>query len=374
MPSRSRPGSRSTGTPTSPRTLQPEQRDALAAHLDAALARGAPPRARADGQDAGRQRARDADRLPARVPHLQPPQARARRRGHPRVHRSPAPAGRTSAQVFERASGQPLTKGIPGLFTRDGYFKAFKRVGRQGRQAAGRRGALGAGRRDAGAPSAQADGRHRAGGDDRARAGAAPLPAGVHQGLGPVPRRRPPGALGGLERSLAVARVLAAPDSPLAAYLRAVARETQLGAAADAAAEAPSRRRWPAGLGAEERDKARAGNGRARSASRPAADDRRRAGGRSRRWSTTTSRRVHRLVDGQPAPIDDVLKLFNEVFVQLTAVDAAQKSKSAPPPPAAAAAPRPRPPPACSPSRSSRCCERSPMPARRRAASPSARA
>ncbi|MGS0758259.1 hypothetical protein ACVBEH_28300, partial [Roseateles sp. GG27B] len=44
---------------------------------------------------------------------------------------------------------------------------------------------------------------------------------------------------------------------------------------------------------------------------------------------------LHRMVAGQPAPIDDVMKLFNEVYVQLSAVDAAQKSKSAPPPPGA---------------------------------------
>ena len=41
---------------------------------------------------------------------------------------------------------------------------------------------------------------------------------------------------------------------------------------------------------------------------------------------------IHRLMAGQPPPIDDIIKLFNDVYVQLAAVDAAQKSKSAPPP------------------------------------------
>ncbi len=41
---------------------------------------------------------------------------------------------------------------------------------------------------------------------------------------------------------------------------------------------------------------------------------------------------IHRQVQGQPAPIDETLKMFNEVYVQLSAVDAAQKSKSPPPP------------------------------------------
>jgi type VI secretion system protein ImpL len=41
---------------------------------------------------------------------------------------------------------------------------------------------------------------------------------------------------------------------------------------------------------------------------------------------------LHRLTQGQPAPIEDLQKKLNELFVQLSAVDAAQKSKSPPPP------------------------------------------
>ncbi|MCR3882727.1 ImcF-related family protein, partial [Klebsiella quasipneumoniae] len=37
-----------------------------------------------------------------------------------------AAAGPQSPNVFERASGQPLTQGIPGMFTKDGYKKAFQ--------------------------------------------------------------------------------------------------------------------------------------------------------------------------------------------------------------------------------------------------------
>jgi type VI secretion system protein ImpL len=40
---------------------------------------------------------------------------------------------------------------------------------------------------------------------------------------------------------------------------------------------------------------------------------------------------LHRMVTGTPAPIDETMKLFNEIFVQLTAIDAAQKTKTAPP-------------------------------------------
>ena len=41
---------------------------------------------------------------------------------------------------------------------------------------------------------------------------------------------------------------------------------------------------------------------------------------------------LRRQVEGQPAPIDETLGLFNEIYVQLSAVDAARKSKSPPPP------------------------------------------
>ena len=37
-----------------------------------------------------------------------------------------AAAGPQAPNVFERASGQPLTAGIPALFTRDGYRQAFR--------------------------------------------------------------------------------------------------------------------------------------------------------------------------------------------------------------------------------------------------------
>jgi type VI secretion system protein ImpL len=37
-------------------------------------------------------------------------------------------AGPSTAQVFERRSGAPLTQGVPGFFTLNGYYKAFKPV------------------------------------------------------------------------------------------------------------------------------------------------------------------------------------------------------------------------------------------------------
>jgi type VI secretion system protein ImpL len=138
--------------------------------------------------------------------------------------------------------------------------------------------------------------------------------------------------LGGLERSLTVAGLLAAPDSPLASYLRAVARETQLGATATAAAAAA------------------AGGGNLGSLNNPALkklnktkEDIAIIVGKSTSDPVKPRGRplemmvddyfapLHRMVVGTPPPLDETMKLFNEVFVQLTAIDAAQKTKTTPP-------------------------------------------
>ena len=60
------------------------------------------------------------------------------------------------------------------------------------------------------------------------------------------------------------------------------------------------------------------------------------AGGPLERMVDDHFANIHRQVTGQPAPIDDTLKIFNELYTQLSAVDAAQKSKSPPPPGGAA--------------------------------------
>ena len=238
-----------------------------------------------------------------------------------------AAGGPNSAQVFERASGQPITKGIPGLFTRDAYFKEFKgsvdKVAKQ--MASEQRWVLG--HREGRCAAAQATITDAEMTERVRRLYLQEYIKVWDQYLADVRLVK----LGGIERSLAVARVLAAPDSPLAAYMRAVARETQLGAAATAAeSQSPSL----AGKIGEKTQKARAEM--AALVGKPAEPvGPNAAGGPLEAMVDEHFAPVHRLVTGQPAPIDDVLKLFNEVYVQLAAVDAAQKSKSAPPPPGA---------------------------------------
>ncbi len=95
--------------------------------------------------------------------------------------------GPNAVNVFERASGKPLTRGIPGLFTPPRrLLQGLQGQGAGRRQAVGRRGALGAGREDAHQCAGQGQFGRRGPGHPRAP----PLPAGVHQGLGRLHRRR----------------------------------------------------------------------------------------------------------------------------------------------------------------------------------------
>lgn len=307
-------------------TLSAEQREALSAHLQAALSRGAPA-ALAPIDNTLVANVRDmlvAYPLEYRVFS----RLKRARVGADFPEFSVASAGGPNAvQVFERASGQPLTRGVPGLFTRDAYFKTFKgAVATVAKQLAQEeRWVL-----DVKTPvNALA----------KAGVGAEDLDTRVRrlylqeyikvwdQYLADVRLVK----LGGLDRSLSVARVLAAPDSPLAAYLRAVARETQLEAMALEAAKSggtvvPGVKLPDAAQRAQQALAALAGatgggGGGASAPGRPIEGmvDDHFAG-------------IARLVTGTPAPIEEVMKLFNEVYVQLTAVDAAQKSKTAPPP------------------------------------------
>ncbi|MBL8345422.1 MAG: type VI secretion system membrane subunit TssM [Rubrivivax sp.] len=109
------------------REISVEQRAALSGHLDALLERGATvsplPR---DGALIESTRTRLAA-----VPLQQRVYNRLRQRGLGAEFRevTVAEAGGPNAQlVFVRASGLPLTKGVPGLFTYDGYHKGFQKV------------------------------------------------------------------------------------------------------------------------------------------------------------------------------------------------------------------------------------------------------
>ncbi len=312
------------------RVLSETQRQALAGHLDAALARGAPQAiAPMDAQLVANVREmlvafpleyRIFSRLKRAQVGADLPEFSAAAAGGPQA-----------VQVFQRQSGKPLTQGIPGLFTRDGYFKAFKgallKVGAQ--LANEQRWVLGVK-----TPAGAADAARSLTGEDELSLRVRRLYLQEYikvwdAYLADVKLLR----LDGLERSLSVARILAAPDSPLAAYLRAVSRETQLGAAVEAAQASPGTLASRIGERADKAKSELAALAGSAGTPPPSAE-----GGPLEAMVDRHFAAIHRMVSGQPAPIDEVLKLFNDIQVQLTAIDAAQKSRTAPPPATAGAA------------------------------------
>ena len=294
------------------RRLSPEQLKALEQHLDALLALG-PPQAVQKMDEALVASVREMlvpfsteylayQRIKRQVPAEALPEFSVARAGGP-----------NAAQVFERASGAPLTKGVPGFFTRDGYRKQLLPAVQQA--------ALQLAREEPWLRGTKAD-------VSRLKD---TLPGGALADrvrrlyfeeyiktwdayLADVRLVR----LAGLERSIAVARVVSGADSPLAAYMRGVAAETTL---------VPP----PAAPSALDKVTEKAKADLKNVTGGPLA-----SGPPLERMVDDHFASLRRQVEGTPAPIDDTLKLFNEIYLQLSAVDAAKKSKS--PPPAGGAA------------------------------------
>ncbi len=296
--------------------MAPEQRAQLDAHLAAALALGAPKAALA----------RD-DTLVASVREMlaaYPLEYRV----YSRIKRQYRPgsmpdftlagaAGPNGAQAFERASGLPLTQGVSGLYTRDGYRKLVLPAVQQATPAlAAEEGwVLGlktdpARLRDATLGSAVSDKVRRLYFEDYIKTWDTFL-ADVR-----LVKLNDP------ERALAVSRLLAAVDSPLAGYLRGVTEQTKLVQA-------------PAAANPLEQAAAKAKAEAARLAG-AAPDASGGSGGPLERMVDDHFAGIHRLVTGDPPPLAGTLKLFGDLYAQLAAVDAAKKSKSPPPPPGGA--------------------------------------
>lgn len=310
-------------------TLTPEQREALGKHLDAALAAGAPPIA----VPMDKTLVANVREMLIAYPLEYRVFSRVKRAGVGSdipAFTAAAAAGPNAPRVFERASGAPLTQGIPGLFTRDGYYKAFK-----GAQAK--------------VMKQLADEEKWVLGTDST--GKSAMPAQAARELDERIKRLYLGEyikvwdayladvrmikLAGLDTSLAVAGLLAAPDSPLVSYLRAVARETALGASAPkpgaeaAAAEAATKKLQKLGRAKDELTAI---------VGAPTADNSGPGGQPIEFIVDEHFANIQRMVTGTPPPVDEVTKLFGQVLTQLTAIDAAQKSKTAPPPAGGSAA------------------------------------
>jgi type VI secretion system protein ImpL len=293
--------------------LSTEQRAALDRHLDALLAEGAPqPAAPMDAALVGS--VRD---LLASFPLEYRVYSRLKRqyRGEMPEFSVAATGGPHAPRVFARASGEPLSRGVSGFYTRDGYARALQAplTDVAVRLAAEESWVLGRGSNVLQAAVGQeVSGRvKRLYLQDYVKAWDAYL--------ADVRLVRPAGLDAGME----VARILAAIDSPLAAYLRAAARETTL---------------VPPPRTAGALDKLSGAAQQARNDMARLADPQQAAaaGGPLERLVDDHFAGLHRSVQGQPAPIDDVARSFGDVHAYLQSVDRAQKSKSAPPPPPAA--------------------------------------
>ena len=299
--------------------LGPDQRKALDGHLDALLALGAPREASPLDKTlvSATREMLTAYPLEYRI------YSRLKRqyRGDLPEFSLARAAGPTAQQVFERASGEPISKGISGFYTKEGYQKTFQgSVEPAALRLAGEETWV-LGVRDEGRLKNLVGSEL---GDKVRRLYLADYVKVWDKYLADVQLVK----LSGVARNMEAARVLAAADSPLAAYLRAVARETTLVPPAGQAGQSV------VGKLADQAAKAKEDIAKLAGA-QPAPDAAAGAGPIERLVDDHFAGR-NRLVQGTPAPIDDVLKLFGEAYAQLVAVDSAQKSKGPPPPPGAA--------------------------------------
>jgi type VI secretion system protein ImpL len=236
-------------------------------------------------------------------------------------------AGPGSTLVFTRKSGAPLTRGIDGLYTFDGYHKGFaKAVDAVAAKLAEEESWVLGTRRDSTSdrsPATVARDVRRLYLTDYARQWEALL--------ADISLVRSPG----LGQSIQVARVLSGADSPLPRLMRAISRETTLTlpegqkSISDKAGEKLASAKQELGklLGA--------------AAATDGGSPEARGGQPDRLESIVDDRfvQIRQLVTGEAknAPIDAVTQLLNDVYVQLSATETAIKDKVAPPPGDAAA-------------------------------------
>ncbi len=233
-------------------------------------------------------------------------------------------AGPSAQLVFERASGKPLNEGVPGWFTYDGYHKRFQAAVLQVTPVLLKEEpwVLGLDRnlaerlKDAGALGAVTDRVRRIFLDNYVREWDALL-ADIR-----LVRAS------SVERNIEIARVLSGAGSPLSGLLKGVAKEVTL-LNADAT-------KTTVGKATETINSTRKGledlfGGDPQKAP-PAGLEGKRVESIVDDHFVNLRKLVEPAGPNAPAPIEGALKLFDEVYVYLNAVDTAVKSKSAPPP------------------------------------------
>ncbi|WP_250475564.1 type VI secretion system membrane subunit TssM, partial [Caballeronia sp. GAFFF1] len=309
---------------TLPREVGNAQRAALAAHLDTLFARGVVhPNLPFDERLVAHLRAMLATSTLAQRVY-----GRVRQQGvgadYPEFTVARA-GGPNASLVFVRASGKPLTNGVPGLYSFDGYHKAFlKAVDQVSAQLAAEEPWVLGIRDQSGLPRGDPAAMQRLTEDvrllyleDYARTWT--------EFLNDVRIVRSDN----LSQSVQIARILSAPDSPLAMLVKAASRETTLGARPESETTVVDKANDKITAAREQLLKIIGGPDPTRIA--PVAPgtrlesivDDRFAGLRALVTSPGA---------GQPAPITQTLALINDVYTYLATTDEALQQKTAPPP------------------------------------------
>lgn len=302
------------------RELSNEQRSQLSQHLDALLAQGAV--VSPVPEDAALVAATRAQL--SSVPLPQRVYNRMRQQGlgsdYPEFSVVRA-AGNNAALVFTRASGRPLTKGVPGLFSYAGYHKGFQsEVGRVSAELAEEQGwVLGVAEPARSASALPFAGASLA--DDVRRIYLNEYAATWEAFIADI--RIVP--LTSLSQSVQTARLLSAPDSPLPLLVKALSRETTLGeSAAKSVIEKAGQRAAGVIKQSSETITKMIAPTKPVAAGPPIesiVDDR-----------FAGLRQLATAPEGGKAPIEDTVALIGEVHLLLNAVQTAVESKIAPPP------------------------------------------
>ena len=308
---------------TLPREVGNDERAALRAHLDALLERGAVhANLPFDENLVSHMRA-----MLAATPLAQRVYGRLKQQGvgadYPEFTVARA-GGPNASLVFVRASGAPLTQGVPGLYSFDGYHQAFlKSIDQVAVQLASEEPWVLGIRDQSGLPRGDPAATVRLTEDvrllylqDYARIWRAFL-----DDIRIVRAAT-------LTQATQIARILSAPDSPLASLMRAASRETTLGAKPEGEASVVDKATDKVSAARDKLLKIIGETDPTRIA--PVTQ-----GNRLENIVDDRFAGLHALVNspaaGQPAPIVQTLALINDVYVYLSATDAALQQKTTPP-------------------------------------------
>ena len=306
-----------------PRSVTTEQRAALESHLDALLAEGAVVSPLPEDKTLV---AQTRSKLVA-TPLTERIFRRMKRQGFGTEFPEftvAAAAGPGAPLVFTRASGQPLTKGVPGFFTNAGYHKGFQReVERVAGQLADEEGWV-LGVNDSNRQNALKDMDIKLQlNDEVRRLYLSEYARTWEEFIADIKMVK----TSNLAQAVQMARVLSAPDNPLVPLLKAMSRETTLRDTQDVAGKVETKARDALQRSREELSRL-LGNKTSASAVAPGqaiesiVDDR-----------FIGLRQMVSSPDGKlPAPVDGTVALINEVYTLLTAADTAVKGGNVPPP------------------------------------------